>query len=360
MVTYVIRRILLIIPTLIGITAVVFFVMKAAPGDVADLLMSPEGEMKAQERKEMIAYIRNRYGLDKPAIVQYGRWLNKVSPIGFDTRVEHGSIDFRRPRLKMPDLGESFVVRRPVIDMIADALPITLLLNLVSIPFIYGIAIVTGLYAAKFRGGIVDVGSSLLFLALWSVPTIWAGVLLIGFLANDRYLHWFPTAGLHGINPEGMPFLPRWTQEGFESGYLVDGLYHLVLPVICLSYGGFAFLSKLTRTAILENLSMDFVRTARAKGVEESHVLFHHVFRNSLLPLITVAAHILPGLLAGSVIVETIFSIDGMGKLIVSSVKLKDQEVVMAGTLVSGILGLISYLIADLGYAIADPRVSYE
>ncbi|MEE9212736.1 MAG: ABC transporter permease [Phycisphaeraceae bacterium] len=359
MLTYIVRRILLIIPTLLGITMVVFFVMKAAPGDVSEMLISPAGEMRAEERKELVEYLQKRYGLDQPAIVQYGRWLNGVSPIGFKTD-EDGGVLLTRPTLKVPDLGESFVVRRPVLDMIAEALPITLLLNFVSIPVIYVIAILTGLYAARFRGGVVDVTSGVVFLALWSVPTIWAGVLLIGFLANKQYLYWFPTGGLHGLYAEQMPFLPRWTDGGFEVGYLLDVSSHLVLPVLCLSYGGFAFLSKLTRGAILESLSMDYVRTARAKGVTERDVLFRHVFRNSLLPLITVAAYILPGLLAGSVVVETIFSIDGMGRLIVESVKLKDQEVVMAATLISGVLGLVSYLIADVGYAIADPRVSYE
>ena len=360
MLRYIVQRILLIVPTLIGVTAVVFFVMKAAPGDVADMLISPEGEMKAEERTEMIEYIRRRYGLDQPAVVQYGRWLNQVSPLGFRTDPADGRVLWSRPAIKKPDLGESFVIRRPVMDMIAEALPITLLLNIISIPVIYVVAIVTGLYAARFRRGVVDVATGVTFLGLWSIPTIWAGVLLIGFLANRQYLYWFPTGGLHDIHASTMAFLPRGTPGGFQRGYLLDTLYHLVLPVICLSYAGFAFLSKLARSSILESLSMDFVRTARAKGVHERDVLFRHVFRNSLLPLITVAAAILPGLLGGSIVVETIFSIDGMGKLIVGAVKLKDQEVVMAGTLVGGILGLVSYLIADIGYAIADPRVSYE
>ncbi len=360
MTTYLLRRTLLIIPTLLGITAVVFFVMKAAPGDVAEMLISPDGEMKAQERQELIAYIQQRYGLDQPTLVQYGRWLNKVSPIGFATDPNDGSVQLGRPMFKWPDLGESFVVRRPVRDMIAESLPVTILLNTVSLPVIYVIAILTGLYAARHRGGAVDVTSGVLFLGLWSVPTIWAGVLMIGFLANKFYLHWFPTGGLHGLYAHSMTFLPRWHEGGFEMGYLLDAAYHLVLPVLCLSYGGLAFLSKLTRGSILENLSLDFVRTARAKGVSESRVLFRHVFRNSLLPLITVAAYILPGLLAGSVIVETIFSIPGMGKLTIQAVQLHDQEVVMATTLIGGVLGLFSYLIADIAYAIADPRVSYE
>jgi len=149
-------------------------------------------------------------------------------------------------------------------------------------------------------------------------------------------------------------------QGHFVRGFLLDRLWHLVLPVLCLSYSGFAFLSKLTRTAVLENLLADYVRTARAKGVKESDILWRHVFRNSLLPLITVSATLLPGLLAGSVIVESIFSIEGMGKLAVEAVSGRDRELLLAVTLISGVLTLIGYLIADICYAIADPRVSYE
>ena len=134
----------------------------------------------------------------------------------------------------------------------------------------------------------------------------------------------------------------------------------LTLPAIALALPQASILARVMRSSLLEVLGHDYMRTARAKGVGETDVLFRHAFRNSLLPLITVAAHILPSLLAGSVVVETIFSIDGMGRLIVQAVKIKDQEVVMAGTLVGGLLGLASYLIADLGYVIADPRVSYE
>jgi len=146
----------------------------------------------------------------------------------------------------------------------------------------------------------------------------------------------------------------------FTCGFLLDRLWHLVLPVICFTYGGFAFLAKLMRTSVLENLMADYARTARAKGLDEKEVLWVHVFRNSLLPLITVSASLLPSLLAGSVIVESIFSIDGMGKLAVEAVKGRDRELVLSITLISGLLTLLSYLIADLCYAIADPRVSYE
>ena len=184
--------------------------------------------------------------------------------------------------------------------------------------------------------------------------------MLIGYLANKQHLKWFPTAGLHDLQADTMPFLPAWTEAGFQRGWLLDMAWHLVLPVVCLTYGGFAVLAKLSRGALLENLSADYVRTARAKGVPESQVLFRHAFRNSILPLITVAASIIPSLMVGSVVIENIFSIQGMGKLGVDAAFMKDRELVMGVTLIGGVIGLLSELIRDLCYAIADPRVSYE
>jgi ABC-type dipeptide/oligopeptide/nickel transport system permease component len=141
---------------------------------------------------------------------------------------------------------------------------------------------------------------------------------------------------------------------------LLDMIWHLVLPVACLAYPGFAYLSKLARGAVLETMHADFVRTARAKGLDEKNVLYQHVLRNSLIPLITVGANILPAMIAGSVVVETIFGINGMGSLLVSAVSQRDRELVLSITLVAGALGLLGYLLADIGYALADPRVSYE
>ncbi|MEX2672675.1 MAG: ABC transporter permease [Phycisphaeraceae bacterium] len=375
MINYLIRRILLIIPTLLGMTMLVFSIMAFAPGDVADMLITSEGEMQAGDREARLQYIRERYGLDDPAPVQYLRWLNNISPVGSWTEanaadapagvgIPIGSNEEGHPRylgFKTPDLGRSFIRNTTVWDAISAALPITILLNLMSVPITYIIAVGMGVYAGRYRGQSFDVLSGITMLAMWSVPVIWAGVLLQGFFANQQYLHWFPSSGLHDLQADSMPFLPRFGgEEGFQRGWLLDLLWHLALPVFCLSYTNFAFLSKLTRGSILENLRSDFVRTARAKGVGEKTVLWQHVFRNSLLPLITVAAFVVPSMLAGSVIVETIFSIPGMGRLMIQAIQFKDQEVVMSVTLVAGMLTLAAYLLADLLYAVADPRVSYE
>jgi len=360
MTTYIIRRILLMVPTLIGITAVVFFVMAMSPGGVGGSLLNEFGEMEAEKAQALRDYYNKRYGLDKPLIVQYGRWLNQISPIGFAMIDTAEGMKFGDFGFKWPDLGKSFSKGRPVIELYKEALPVTLLLNFVTIPIIYIVAIFTGIYAARHRGRLIDVGSGVTLLGLWSVPVIWTGVMLIGFFASREYWYWFPSSGLSSTLASQMSYLPRWTEEGFERGWLLDRAWHLALPVACLTYNGFAFLSKLMRSAMLENLSSDFVRTARAKGLAERIVLWRHAFRNSLLPLITIAAGIIPGLLAGSVIVEKIFTIPGMGLLTIDAIFARDRELVLAGALIAGLLSLVSILIADLCYVVADPRVSYE
>jgi peptide/nickel transport system permease protein len=359
MLSYIVRRLLLMFPTLIGITMVVFFVMVNSPGDVTTMLRSAEGDMRAEDRKRVEEYIKKRYGLGDPQIVQYGRWLNHISPVGFK-EPGTGFPSSWRIGFKAPDLGESFIRKRPVLDIILEAVPVTLLLNVITIPIIYTIAITTGIYAARHRGRFIDVASGTLFLALYSMPVIWIGVMLIGFFASKDYVQWFPTAGLHDTMADSMQFLPRWGAGGFERGWLLDMLWHLALPIICLTYGGFAFLSKLMRAAVLENVAADFARTARAKGLPERVVLFRHVVSNSVLPLITVAASILPGLLGGALIVESIFSLNGMGRLMIDAIKMKDQELVLSETCVVAVISLISLIIADICYALADPRVSYE
>jgi peptide/nickel transport system permease protein len=184
--------------------------------------------------------------------------------------------------------------------------------------------------------------------------------IIVGLIAYTSFAT-FRVGGLGLIGAGiGLLFALNLISDPLVRGFLFDRIWHLILPVLTLSYGGFAFLAKLTRTSILENLQADYARTARAKGVSEHDVLWRHVFRNSLIPLITVTAGLLPSLLAGSVIVESIFSINGMGNLVIEAVKSRDRELVLSITLISGFLTLIGYLIADFLYTIVDPRVSYE
>ncbi|MEM9347772.1 MAG: ABC transporter permease [Planctomycetota bacterium] len=233
-------------------------------------------------------------------------------------------------------------------------------MNIITIPLIYIVSITVGVLAARGRGGLFDIGSGTIMLGLYSVPAILAGTLMIAYLASSQHLHWFPASGAHDLQSDAMPFLPYFKEGTFYRGYLLDFAWHMVLPITCLTYAGFAFLTKVMRGSVLETISADFVRTARAKGVAEHHILFRHVLRNSLLPLITMAAAILPGLFVGSFVVEYIFSIQGMGLLTIEAAKNKDVNIMMATTLVGALLSLFSLLLRDILYAIADPRVSYE
>ncbi len=446
------------VPTLLGITLVVFSVMAFSPGGLSAQSLVDDQNLEPQAKKALQDYYNRRYGLDLPAPVQYLRWLNNVSPIGFV--IDENGYTQQFSLWKGSDLGTSFRYGRPVSELLKERVPITLLLNIITIPLIYIVAIAIGVRAATERGSTFDMSASAVMLALWSIPTMLAGILLIGFFASNQYWPWFPAGGLSQREALMMPFLPHWEhvsdvamfglfvlvgtavfifisrrasplvrtsimaftggflgvvmatqvsdglllkiimgnmlafifavvgytrytalrvlfmgliglslgvaaasafQTGkFVPGFLLDRMWHLVLPILCLSYGGFAFLAKLTRSSVLENLQADYARTARAKGVTEHEVLWRHVFRNSLLPLITVSATLLPGLLGGSVIVESLFSIEGMGKLAVEAVKGRDKELVLSITLISGLLTLAGYLIADICYAIADPRISYD
>jgi ABC-type dipeptide/oligopeptide/nickel transport system permease component len=354
MLSYLIRRILLLVPTLIGATALVFFIMELSPISVTNVLLSKAGDLRPGERAEREAYLNKRYGLNKPAPVRYLKWLNQISPIGL--KEGEGFPSRWRFGVKVPNLGNSYIQGRPVGPIIMEALPITILLQSISIPLAYAIAITSGIWTARHRGKVQDVATGTVLLGLWSLPTIWVSIMLIGFFANTFYFRWFPAAELHDPQSSLWSFFPG----GGKRGYLLDSLWHLLLPVICLTYGSFAYLSKLTRTALLETLGADFVRTARAKGLDEGAVLYRHAFRNSLLPLITVFAHLLPALITGSVIVETVFSIQGTGRLLVSSVMAKDAELFLSVSTILLTLQLAGYLLADMAYVVADPRVSYD
>ena len=409
MLSYLARRLLLFVPTLIGATLVIFMSMMLAPISILDALLPPGGEMLPGQRAVRAQYLDERYGLNKPALVQYLRWLNRISPVGFQTwgrddpevvaaRTEEtaqrqareralvaagtpaeqaaelakaidlgpdaGDPRLSRPALKASDLGNSFIQSRPAWDRIKESLPITVALQLVSLPIALVLAVLTGIRTARLRGQLQDRLIGGVLLALYAVPVIWVGVMLIGFLANVEYVQAFPTGGLHDMRADEMRFLPSFADAGagggFRRGYLLDTTWHLVLPVVCIAYGTVAFYSKLTRTSLLEVLGSDYVRTARAKGLPAGVVLYRHAFRNSLLPLITVAASFLPRLVTGSIVVETIFGINGMGRLTIEALLQNDRELFLSVSVIILLLQLGGNLLADLLYVVADPRVSFD
>jgi peptide/nickel transport system permease protein len=316
------------IPTLLGITLVVFAISRAAPGDPVSLGMGPGGMLDAQRAADVRAARSRLYGLDKPLHIQYATWLWRV--IRFD-------------------FGDSIKHHRPVIDLIKERLPITLMLNLISFVIIYAVSIPMGILSAVGRKRFLDKASSVMLLMLWSLPSMWVGQMLIGYLCGPP-LNWFPPAGLSGNYAEQLPFFP----------WLADRLWHLVLPVSCLTYAGFAYLTKQVRAGMLDNLRADYVRTARAKGLSNWAVVVHHAFRNSVIPVITIMATLLPAMFGGSVIIERIFSVPGMGMLAFEAVTTRDYNVVMGIATIAGFLNLLGLLLADLAYAAVDPRISFE
>ncbi len=317
------------IPTMLGITIIVFGISRLAPGNPVSLSMGPGGQLDAQRAADVRKARMQLYGLDKPIPVQYVNWLKHVVTFNFGDSIKH---------------------HKPVIELIKERLPITLTLNLIAFVIIYVVSIPTGMLAAVRHKRFFDQFSSVVLFMLWSLPAMLVGQLLIGYFCGPAFVSWFPPAGLSSNQADTLPFFP----------WLTDRLWHLVLPVICLTYSGFAYLTKQVRAGMLESLRADYVRTARAKGLSNVTVIFRHAFRNSIIPVITIMATLLPAMLGGSVIIERIFSIPGMGMLAFEAVTTRDYNVVMAVATIAGLMNLVGLLLGDIAYAVADPRVSFE
>lgn len=314
---YVLRRLLLAIPTLLGITIVVFALVHLAPGSPgagASSLRRPTGR-GAEE-------MRRIYGLDRPLPERFAKWVSRVARF---------------------DLGESFVDHRPVSERIREALPHTLLLNGLALLLALGIAIPLGVVAGGNPESTFDRMSGAALFAMYSMPTFWAALLLQTLLAVQ--LRWLP---LYGIASDSPP-------PGLAG--VADRLAHLALPVICLTYGTLAFVARLVRSGVAEARDSDYVLSARARGASRSQALWRHAFRNAVLPLITLLGLMVPALLSGSVVVERIFVWPGLGQLYFDSILARDYPVILALSLLSAVVTLIATLASDLAAALADPRV---
>lgn len=249
------------------------------------------------------------------------------------------------------ELGISFIDQRPVAQKLANALPITLALNLLVLLLTYGIGVPLGVVAARRRNSRFDRASGLLLFVLYALPSFWVALLLLMFFAGGDFFAWFPASQLQSL--EHTATWPLYRR-------LSDWALHLALPLITLSLSSFAFLSRQMRSAMLEVLTLDFIRTARAKGTPEGRVVWRHGFRNALLPLITLFASVFPALVGGAVIIETIFALPGMGWLTLEAIFARDYPVVVAVFTLSAFLTLSGIFLADLLYAWADPRVVFS
>ncbi|MFQ5510271.1 MAG: ABC transporter permease [Candidatus Krumholzibacteriia bacterium] len=325
MLIYTLRRLAYLFPTLLGITFITFFIISLAPGNPVDVMQ--EGTMSTRISPEAYQEMLRLYGLDKPFHTRYVVWLKRLLTL---------------------DFGNSFLDHRPVITKITERLPATLLLGGVSLLLVLVLAIPFGLYSAVRQHSRFDkIGGTVLYM-LYSLPEFWVALLLILFFGVK--LDVLPFIGIESLGARHLGFF----------AYLWDRILHMILPTICLTYGALAFLSRFVRGSTLEVIHQDYIRTARAKGLDDHRVVYKHVFKNTLIPLVTLFGILLPTLISGSVILEYIFSWPGIGALFFDSVMARDYPTVMGLSFVTSVLVLMGTLIADLLYTWIDPRISYE
>lgn len=323
MTSFLVKRLVLLVPLLLGITLITFTVIHLAPGEPVEMQTAMSPKITAETRQRL----REFYGLDKPLYVQYGLWLGHLAKL---------------------DFGRSFAPdNRPVIDKITERIPVTLSLNLIALIIEFGLALPIGILAAIRRNSLVDKMMTILVFIGFAMPTFWLALLLMYFFGVK--LDWLPVSGLHSLGSDRLSV----------SAYLIDLIKHLILPLTVASFGSLAGLSRYMRSTMLEVIGQDYIITARAKGLPERIVVWKHALRNALLPVITLLGFSLPGLIGGSVIFETIFAVPGMGQLFFMGVMARDYPLVMGILVIGAGMTLIGNLLADLGYALADPRVRH-
>lgn len=308
-------------PTLLGITLISFVVIHLAPGEPTGAItdLNPNVSLETKER------LRTLYGLDKSIYEQYCNWLTKVARL---------------------DFGRSFASdRRPVMDKIWEKLPVTLTLNVASLAIILIISIPIGLISAVRAGGLFDRLTTVLFFIGFAAPSFWLALLAMRYFGVE--LNLLPISGLTSLN---------YSELG-RGGKIVDLARHLLMPLIISTLGGFASLSRYMRSSMLEIIRQDYLTTARAKGLPERTVIIRHALPNALIPVITILGLSVPTLIGGSVIVESIYALPGLGQLFYMAVMSRDYPMIMGSLVIGAILTLLGNLLADLGYAWADPRL---
>jgi peptide/nickel transport system permease protein len=320
MLTYIIKRTLLMIPILFGITVLSFGVMRLAPGGPAEAQMEFSARASAEARERL----RKLYGADQPFHKQYATWLTKFVTL---------------------DFGDAFADGRKVKDKILERLPITLTINLLSLGLVFLIALPIGVLSATRQYSLLDRSTTMFVFIGFSTPAFWLALLLIYLFG----VQWgvLPISGIQSLDVTGL--------SGWER--FMDRAQHLILPVFVLVFGSLAGLSRYVRNSMLEVMRQDYIQTARAKGLTENIVIYKHALRNALMPVITILGLALPGLIGGSLIIEQVFGIPGMGQLMYQSVLSRDYNLVMGILVPVAFLTLLGNFLADIGYAFTDPRV---
>lgn len=318
---YILKRALQAIPTLLGASTLIFFLMHAAPGDPTSMYLRPDID------PAVIEQMRKNLGLDQPVHVQYVKWLSSFA---------------------QGDFGYSFSQKRPILDIIKDTLPNTLLLSGVALVIIFVAGVLIGTVQAVRQYSWVDNLATIGAFFFYSMPSFWFGLMLILLLSYKFQL--LPASQMTSVNYEFLPGGEQW----------MDRLKHLIMPALALGTGSAASVARYMRSGMLEQVRQDYVRTARAKGLSERVVVFKHAMRNALIPVITLLGLYLPFLVGGAVLIETIFAWPGMGRLIISSIFQRDYPVVLAVAFVSSVMVILGSLLADILYSVVDPRVTVE
>lgn len=328
MISFIVRRILGAIPLVLGVATIVFFVLSLAPGDAASFLVGPN------VTPEVLEQLRQNMGLDQPVHIRYVRWMTSML---------------------QGDFGVSFSRNQPVRDIIVEILPNTLILSVCAITLAFGIGVLAGVVQAVRHNRFTDGALSVVGLFFYSMPSFWLGLMLILIFSLGArnawdWPIWFPASGMTSVD---YPFMSAGEQ-------LVDRARHLVLPSVSLALVLAAGIARYMRGSMLEVIRQDYVRTARSKGLSEVRVVLKHALRNGLIPVVTLLGLYLPFLFSGAVLIETIFSWPGMGRLVVDAIYQRDYPVVMAGTFVFAVMVVAGNLVADVLYAVVDPRIRYD
>lgn len=354
------------VPTLFGITLITFFIIKLAPGDPNELKLMFAGDSLPADK--IAAYLADskpaldvpewyveftesasqklNSNLGDPEDIKETSSYKALMWIGENT-VFYGKWISKTVRL---DFGRSLKDHQPVADKIWKALPVTLLINIISLLIIYSISMPLGIWSALNKNSAIDKVVMIKLFVLYSLPSFWVASMLLMFFAGADYFDVFPIMGVSSSYYNELGF--------FEK--IADVSWHLVLPVIASTIGGFAFLTRFSRSNFLDVVSQDYVRTARAKGLSEFKVLYVHALKNALIPFVTLMGTLLPSLLGGSVVIEQIFSIPGMGLLSFDAVLSRDHNTIMAVATIGAFLTLVGILLSDLMYGLVDPRIRLD
>ena len=337
MLSYLVKRVLLLIPTLLGITVLCFVINSLAPGGPIERKISElrfggagfEGAKDIDAPEEIIQALKEQYGFDKPVPVQYLIWLKNILTLNF---------------------GRSFVSEEPVIDMIKARVPISLQFGVVSLILTYLVCIILGVMSAVRKGSAFDLSVSVILMVCYAIPPLALGILLKVFLAGGNFLDWFPLGDLHSDS---------YFEKGFW-GRLLDRTHHFILPCLCYMIGAFTMLTQFMRNNLLEEIQTDYVRTAKSKGLSDRAVIFKHALKNALVPLATSFGAVFGIFLTGSLIIEKLFSINGIGLLAFNAALQRDFNVIMALVFIQAVIFLAGRLVSDIAYVLIDPRIDFK